>query len=73
MARRYCYIVQGTEVDIVGVWSARDEAIAEAIDHITDSGVTAYEIKHINDDFISIVAKEGDMLENAKVLRYEIR
>jgi len=73
MAVRYCYIVQGSEIDIVGVWSSRDEAINEAKNHVKDSGTTKFEVNDINDDFVYIRAIKGEMLENASVKRFIIQ
>lgn len=70
---RYCYIVQGTEIDIVGVWSSKEEAIENAIEHVKDQGVTEYEMQEVNDDFVIILPKKYVTYEQARILRYIIQ
>lgn len=69
----YCYVVVGTEIPIVGVWSARQEAINEAIEHCKDSGVTEYKVHDINKELVVIKPIKGDILEEAKIYRYEVQ
>ena len=70
---RYCYVVTGTEIDIVGVWSARAEAIGEAIDHMNDSGVTEWEVRDENDEFVAIHPTKYETYEQCNVLRFAIQ
>lgn len=73
MATRYCYIVKGTEIDIVGVWSSREEAIEEAIHHVKEQGVLEWEVKEINDEYTVIKPIKYETFEEAIIERYVIR
>lgn len=73
MSDRYCYIVKGTEIDIVGVWSSEKEAIEEAKHHVTEQGVTEYEVEKVNDMFTIIHPVKYDTYEKAEVVRYRIQ
>ena len=73
MTKRYVYIVKGTEIPIVGVWSSRKEAIEEAINHAKDSGVIDYRLDDINDEFALIVPLKYEVFEKVEILRYAIQ
>lgn len=73
MSTRYVYIVKGTEINIVGVWSSRDEAIQEAIHHAQDQGVKEYEINDISDEHVVIKPIDYETFEQVHVLRYGIQ
>lgn len=73
MPTRYVYIVKGTEMDIVGVWSSREEAIKEAINHVKDSGVETFDIEDTNDSYVSLTPVRYETYEKAEVLRYQIQ
>lgn len=73
MSKRYCYIVKGTEIDIVGVWSGKEEAIDNAVNHVKDQGVIEWEVDEINDEYIVIKPIKYMTFEQAVITRHIIQ
>lgn len=70
---RYCYVVTSKEVDIVGVWSGRDEAIEAGKHHMEDQGVTKWEVDDVNDSLVVIKPIEYDTYEEVAINRFVIQ
>lgn len=73
MSDRYVYIVRGTEMGIVGVWSSRKEAIEEAEYHAREQGVLEYSVDIINESYDVITPLKYETYEKVEILRYRIQ
>ena len=70
---RYCYVVTSKEVDIVGVWSGRQESVDAGKDHMKDQGVTEFEVNDTNDSHIVINPIVYETYEEVHIYRFVIQ